>query len=117
MDLREKSAEWRARAERIRREMGGTDKIERIHADGQWTIRERVEHLLDPGSFFEIGTFARSERPEDRAGTPGDGKLAGLGRIDGRPVAVAGDDVIRLSIGIESAQDIIDDLDQALNRT
>ena len=48
---------------------------------------------MDPGTFHEIGTFARSERPADAATTPGDGKIGGLGEINGRPVAVAGDDV------------------------
>jgi acetyl-CoA carboxylase carboxyltransferase component len=40
-----------------------------------------------------VGTFARSERAEDAAITPGDGKIAGRGMVDGRPVSVAGDDL------------------------
>ena len=93
MSQSEKTAALQQRAETIRREMGGQDKIDRIHAAGRYTVRERIDRLLDPGSFVEIGTFARSERPEDQASTPGDGKIGGLGRIDGRPVAVAGDDI------------------------
>src|SRR5258707_3480631 len=73
--------------------MGGEARIARIHAQGRLTIRERIDRLLDPGSFVEIGTFARSERPEDAASSPGDGKIGGIGTIDGRPVAVAGDDI------------------------
>jgi acetyl-CoA carboxylase carboxyltransferase component len=85
--------EMKARRGRIRAEMGGLEKIERQHARGRQTIRERIDALLDEGSFFEFGTFAHSERPEAAAMSPGDGKVSGLGRIDGRPVSVAGDDV------------------------
>jgi acetyl-CoA carboxylase carboxyltransferase component len=86
-------ADLRARTERVRTEMGGADKVERIHARGERTIREHIDGLVDPGSFVEIGTFARSMRPEDRDSTPGDGKVGGHGTLDGRPVMVAGDDI------------------------
>ncbi len=86
-------ADLRARAARIRSELGGADAVARLHARGERTIREHLDGFLDPGSFEEIGTFARSMRPEDRDSTPGDGKIGGLGRIDGRPVTVAGDDI------------------------
>ena len=82
-----------ARRRRIREEMGSSDRIERQHAKGRLTIRERIDRLLDEGSFMEVGTFARSERREVRDSTPGDGKIGGWGTIDGRPVTVSGDDV------------------------
>ena len=82
-----------ARRQRIREEMGSSDRIERQHAKGRLTIRERIDRLLDEGSFMEVGTFARSERREVRDSTPGDGKIGGWGTIDGRPVTVSGDDV------------------------
>ena len=81
------------RRDTIRGEMGSLDRIERQHGRGRYTIRERIDQMLDPGSFSEIGTFARSERPAVRETTPGDGKIGGWGRVDGRPVAVSGDDV------------------------
>jgi len=93
MEQEEHAARLRAQAAQIREHLGGADKVARIHAAGRLTIRERIDRLLDPGSFMEIGTFARSARAEDRDDTPGDGKVGGLGRIDGRPVAVAGDDI------------------------
>ncbi len=93
MDLKDKAAALNEEAERMRREMGGAEKIDRIHAKGRLTIRERLDRLFDPGSFEELGAFARSERMEDRANSPGDGKIGGFGRIDGRPVAAAGDDI------------------------
>lgn len=92
MSLRDLTEEMKARRERIRAEMGGADKIARQHARGRLTMRERIDRLLDPDSFFEIGTFTRSERPEVADRSPGDGKIGGLGDIDGRPVAVCGDD-------------------------
>ncbi len=81
------------RAGRIRTDMGGTDKVARLRAEGHATIRDHIDGLLDPGSFRELGTFSRSLRPEDRDRTPGDGKIGGHGTVDGRPVAVFGDDI------------------------
>ncbi|MEL6980875.1 MAG: carboxyl transferase domain-containing protein, partial [Actinomycetota bacterium] len=84
------------RAERvttIRRDLGGADKVAALHADGHRTVRDHIDGFLDPDSFAEIGTFSRSMRPEDRANTPGDGKIGGHGTVDGRPVAVFGDDI------------------------
>ena len=46
-----------------------------------------------PGTFSEIGTFAFSKRADDRADTPGDGKVGGWAELDGRPVIVYGDDL------------------------
>ncbi|MBT6277422.1 MAG: hypothetical protein HOI95_25230 [Chromatiales bacterium] len=81
------------RAKTIREEMGGAQRVERMRADGKPTIRGHIDALLDAGSFRELGTFSRSIRHEDRANTPGDGKIGGDGLIDGRPVAVVGDDI------------------------
>lgn len=72
--------------------MGGRDKIEKRHASGQGTARERVERLLDPGSFFEIGMLNHSDVPGVKDKTPADGKVCGFGTIDGRTVAVSADD-------------------------
>jgi acetyl-CoA carboxylase carboxyltransferase component len=85
--------QFRQRRERIRTEMGGAGKVARLHDAGRRTAREHIAGLVDEGSFREIGTFARSERPEDHDATPGDGKICGHATIDGRPVTVAVDDV------------------------
>lgn len=85
--------EMEEKAERIRTEMGGLDRIAAVHEAGRLTAREYIDLLLDDGSFQELGTFAVSERPEDRDSTPGEGKVAGRGRIDGRRVAVVADDI------------------------
>jgi acetyl-CoA carboxylase carboxyltransferase component len=84
---------FRARRERIRTEMGGRARIERLHTRGERTVREHIDGLLDPGSFEEIGTFVHSARAEDADSTPGDGKIGGHGTIAGRAVTVAGDDI------------------------
>ena len=81
------------RRQKVVSQMGSPERIERQHARGRLTIRERLDRLFDPGSFREIGTFAVSEVPEVRDRTPGDGKIGGWGTIDGRPAAAAGDDV------------------------
>ncbi|MGH2833095.1 MAG: carboxyl transferase domain-containing protein, partial [Solirubrobacteraceae bacterium] len=83
----------RARRALIRSQMGGAERIERLHTRGELTIREHIDGLLDPGSFEEVGTFAHSARPEDREHTPGDGKIGGHGLLNGRSVTVAGDDI------------------------
>ena len=87
------SEPYREERARIRTEMGGLDKIARLHAAGRRTAREHLELLLDAGSFTEVGMFARSEREADQASTPADGKICGHGTIDQRPVTVAVDDV------------------------
>jgi acetyl-CoA carboxylase carboxyltransferase component len=86
-------ADLHARRQKIRAEMGGEDKLRELQAQGRLTVRERIDLLVDEGSFAEIGTFVRADRPEDRPRTPGDGKIGGHAMIDGRPVVVAGDDI------------------------
>ncbi len=75
------------------RAMGGPEKIERQHGRGKLTARERVDLLLDPGSFQEYGLLAShiGQKPGEPI-TPADGLVAGIGRIDGRPVAIYAED-------------------------
>jgi acetyl-CoA carboxylase carboxyltransferase component len=87
------SESYRDERDRIRRDMGGADKVARLRAAGRRTARDHLAHLLDEGTFTEVGMFARSEHADDRAATPADGKICGHGAIDGRPVTVAVDDV------------------------
>jgi methylmalonyl-CoA decarboxylase subunit alpha len=78
-------------------EMGGFEKIALKHAAGLGTARERVEKLLDPGSFFEIGLLNHSDAPGMEDKTPADGKVCGFGTLDGRTVAVSADDATVLA--------------------
>ena len=72
--------------------MGGEERLERRREAGHLNARERIDYLLDKESFLESGLFATSAVPEDRATTPGDGKLSGYGRIDGRDVVLVAND-------------------------
>jgi propionyl-CoA carboxylase beta chain len=68
---------------------GGADRIAKIHAKGRLTARERLELLLDPGSFNEIGAFVTHRCSDfgmaDKRIT-GDGVVAGFGLVEGRLV-------------------------------
>ena len=74
---------------------GGEERIRRQHKAGKKTARERLELLLDPGSFLEIDKFVVHQSHdfgmEDQR-VPGDGVVTGSGRIHGRPVFVFAQD-------------------------
>ncbi len=74
--------------------MGGPEKIAKHHAQGRLTVRERIEALLDPGTFHEAGALAGSAEYHEGqlASFRPANFVAGTGRIDGRKVAVGGDD-------------------------
>ena len=91
--MTEHTDELGKRTKKIREQMGGKSRLEKMEREGKPNIRQHIDALLDEGTFQEIGTFSRSLREEDRETTPGDGKIGGEGEIDGRPVAIAGDDI------------------------
>jgi propionyl-CoA carboxylase beta chain len=74
---------------------GGQQRIDDQHKKGKLTARERLELLLDDGSFEEVGMFVEHRTTDfglDKHKYPGDGVVAGRGMIDGRPVAVFSQD-------------------------
>ena len=73
-------------------QMGGPEKIKRQHEKGWLTARERIDRLLDPGSFMEMGLFAHSDYPGMEDKTPADSLICGYGLIKGRRVAVIAND-------------------------
>lgn len=79
------------------RQMGGPARLARTQARGALNARERIQTLLDTDSFFEIGLLAHSDVPEMASRTPADGKVCGIGQIDGRSVAVNADDATVLA--------------------
>ncbi len=89
--LDEARTELEARREKARA-MGGAEKLAARHKAGIMDARQRLDALLDPGSFCESGMLAAGLRPEVRDRTPADAKVAGFGRIEGRPVAVVSND-------------------------
>lgn len=72
--------------------MGGAEKLARRSAEGNLNARERLERLVDPGSYVESGLHATSHRPEVADRTPADGKIAGIGLIGGRKAAIVSND-------------------------
>ena len=63
---------------------GGQQRIDAQHARGKLTARERIELLLDPGTFDEIDALMRPRGSE----IPGEAVVTGWGKVDGRPVYV-----------------------------
>lgn len=84
-------AEELAALERRLRRGGGPDKIERQHAQGKLTARERIDLLLDPETrFLEIGLLVGYDRYDGQA--PAAGVVTGIGSVHGRPVVVVAND-------------------------
>ena len=76
-------------------EAGGAERIERQHASGKMTARERVDVLLDEGSFEELGQLVTHRSRDfgmEKTVIPGDGVVTGYGRIGGRLVYVFAQD-------------------------
>jgi len=74
---------------------GGPERIAKQHEDGKLTAHERIEALLDPGSFEELDALVVHRNTNfgmDKKRIPGDGVVTGHGRIDGRPVFVFAQD-------------------------
>src|SRR3546814_17691429 len=72
--------------------MGGPEKLERRRNAGLLNARERIDYLVDKGSFLESGLLATSYIPAERESSPADGKIAGYARIDGRETVVVAHD-------------------------
>src|SRR5262249_13597171 len=74
---------------------GGRARIEKQHQEGKWTARERIQYLLDEGSFEEFDQF-KTHRCLDFGMSeqqyPGDGVVAGYGLIDNRKVFIFAQD-------------------------
>jgi acetyl-CoA carboxylase carboxyltransferase component len=92
---------WEAELDELRRrealaeQLGGADKVERQHRFGKLTVRERIDKIVDPGSFWEIGKTAGVARYDDQGElvefTPSN-FVYGIAELDGRPAVVSGDD-------------------------
>lgn len=70
---------------------GGTARIEKQHEAGRMTARERIDMLLDKGTFVELDKFVTHRCTDfgmDKNKIPGDGIVSGYGKIDNRPVFV-----------------------------
>jgi acetyl-CoA carboxylase carboxyltransferase component len=71
---------------------GGEEKVAKQHDAGKLTARERIDLLIDEGTFVELGMHGRphfSQRSMEGREAPADGVVTGYGKVDGRLVAVA----------------------------
>lgn len=66
---------------------GGQERIKRQHEAGKKTARERIDLLLDPGTFVELDQFA-SNQSSEQSPIPGDGVISGYGKVEGRLIYV-----------------------------
>jgi acetyl-CoA carboxylase carboxyltransferase component len=84
-----------ARRRELARQMGGEERVARHVAEGRTPVRQRIDMLLDPGSFREVGSLAgRVEYDEEGriTGYTPSNFVTGRGLIDGRPVIIGCDD-------------------------
>src|SRR5437764_6534831 len=89
--LRPLAEDLQARREKIK-QGGGPEKIAKQHERDKLTARERLDLLIDDGTFVELGIHGRphfSQRAMEGVEAPADGVVTGYGKVDGRLVAVA----------------------------
>jgi acetyl-CoA carboxylase carboxyltransferase component len=94
VNVEEKIKELQEHKTRIRKG-GGDERIEAQHDKGKLTARERLDKLLDPGSFQEIGLLRKHRSVDlgmDKKEAPADGVVTGYGTIDGKLVYVYAQD-------------------------
>ncbi|MHB8171278.1 MAG: acyl-CoA carboxylase subunit beta [Thermincolia bacterium] len=94
MSIHDKLRDLEERREKVRLG-GGERRIQRQHMAGKMTARERIEHLLDPGSFVETDAFVQGPPPDfSKEGDEqlGEGVVTGYGTINGRLVYVFSQD-------------------------
>lgn len=116
--IQEKIQEMKTLQEKVR-QGGGTKRIEKQHASGKLTARERIEKLLDPGTFVELDQFVRHRCTNfgmEKEEAPGEGVVTGYGTIDGRLVYVFAQDftVVGGSLGEMHAAKIVKVQDLAM---
>src|SRR3989337_985640 len=75
--------------------MGGAERVDAQQKRGKLTARERINTLLDSGSFCEIGMFAKN-RNTAYGEIPADGVITGYGKINGRRVYIFSQDFTRM---------------------
>ncbi len=92
MNMRELVEQLEARRAKAR-EMGGKDKVEKQHARGKLTARERMAAFFDDGAFLEIGMHGTqmglAAGPDGADKPAADGVVCGFGKVDGRMVCAA----------------------------
>jgi len=95
---------------------GGQKRIDKQHAGGKYTARERIAKLFDEGSFKEIDVFANTELDYRAVKNPNEGVIGGYGTMNGRKVYIFAQDftVVGGSLGRVHAAKICKVLDMAM---
>ncbi len=98
---------------------GGKERVESQHAKGKLTARERIELLVDEGSFDELDMFVKHRTHDFGLGDQkilGDGVVTGFARINGRPIALFSQDftVFGGSLSLANAEKICKVMDMAM---
>ncbi len=94
MSTQKRIEDMRKRTEKVLA-AGGPKRVEKQHASGKLTARERIEKLLDPGSFVELDRFVEhrcSNFGMEKVDLPGEGVTTGYGTVEGRLVYVFAQD-------------------------
>jgi methylmalonyl-CoA decarboxylase alpha subunit len=118
MTMEEKINELRERREKIKRG-GGPKRVEKQHAQGKLTARERIEKFLDPGTFTELDmhvTHRATNFGMEKTEVPGEGVVTGYGTVNGRLVYIYAQDftVVGGSLGEMHAKKICKIMDMAM---
>lgn len=97
---------------------GGDSKIEKQHEKGKLTARERIELLVDKGTFVELNTFIEHRSLDfglENVKGPGDGVVTGYGKVNGRPIYLFSQDftVFGGALGEMHAKKILNVMDLA----
>ncbi len=81
-------------------QMATPEAIEKRHKAGQWTARERIEYLFDPGTFHELGLFVKHRTVHfgmDKREIPAEGVVTGYGKVNGRDVVAFAEDFMAMA--------------------
>ncbi|MBN6888786.1 propionyl-CoA carboxylase beta subunit [Cytobacillus horneckiae] len=97
---------------------GGDERIEKQHEKGKLTARERIDLLVDPGSFVELNPFIEHRSTDfglEQQKGPGDGVVTGYGKVNGRPIFLFSQDftVFGGALGEMHAKKIVNVMDLA----
>lgn len=107
-------------AKRVETRLGGGEaRLAKQRKSGKMTARERIDTLLDEGTFQEIGLFRKNRTTSfgmDKANLPADGVVTGTGAVLGRPIHVASQDftVAGGSAGETHSRKVVDMMESAL---
>lgn len=111
--------EWLTLKKRVIEEAGGSEKIDKQHALGKMTARERIDYFLDEGSFVELDKFVKHRCTNfemDKQELFDEGVITGYGTVDGRQIFIFAQDftVMGGSLGEMHAKKICKVMDLAV---